>query len=751
MKSTFSITRGSLAIALFILLINPDHLCLGANNQSSSRIKVINQGSKRLELVFSMNQVDFENLALDDQVNLNFSTYIAIPENAQAHLEIIDSHITKMDGRIVPIDLPNEVVELSIPFQIRGIDVVTLRISPVIFDKKTKTTEFVRKLNLRISFTGNTSHFGIDRLRSIWWEPLLANMIMNYASLPKVNPINPSSKETGAEYLIICPDSPEYEQWADSIRIFRNQQGILTKVVTLDEIGGNSTSQIEAYIDEAYNTWDIPPVAVLLLGDEGNNPEYNVPAPVWENYCVSDNIYADVNGDDLPDMYAARMCAENGDQLENMVMKVINYEKTPPAELSFYDHPITACNFQTGGLSQVLTESIAGYYEVIQNKDPNRINAAPSPLPTVWTTSTIGLQLVTYFQNIGYLPDDPASVNTTWDGTTQDFINGINSGSFMMVYSGQSSETGFGNPSFSIPDLNALNNNYPTLVWSFGSLTGKFNYSSGCFAEAIHRQEHGALGVVAASEVLYSQVSEIYAIGAIDQLWDDYLPEVSTPTTTQGVFPALANVAGKYYLEQAPWPLNPGTKAATYHLFHYFGDAFSTLYTEMPQEPVVDHDPYIIEGETIFEVSANEGALIALSVDGEIIGLANGTGSVVSVPIVPQAAPGQVLITVTQRNFLRYSALIPVTIGEGVVHLLNDDFKIYPNPTHNRVTMQMERSLPDAIITFTDLVGREIIKVSANTFARNKVLIDLKGIETGIYMVKLETSSGSLLKKLVIY
>ncbi len=111
----------------------------------------------------------------------------------------------------------------------------------------------------------------------------------------------------------------------------------------MEDIGGNTATQVENYINEAYNTWDIPPVAILLLGDYGSDPANSIISPIWDNYSISDNIYADVNGDDLPDIILARMCAQNATHLETMVTKFINYESDPPTNPDFYNHPITSC------------------------------------------------------------------------------------------------------------------------------------------------------------------------------------------------------------------------------------------------------------------------------------------------------------------------------------------------------------------------------------------------------------------------
>ncbi len=70
-------------------------------------------------------------------------------------------------------------------------------------------------------------------------------------------------------------------------------------------------------------------------------------------------------------------------------------------------------------------------------------------------------------------------------------------------------------------------------------------------------------------------------------------------------------------------------------------------------------------GETSFEVIADNDALIALSVNGELIGTATGTGAAVAITIPAQAPPDQVLVTVTKQNYYRYEGYVDVLPSTG--------------------------------------------------------------------------------------
>jgi hypothetical protein len=125
--------------------------------------------------------------------------------------------------------------------------------------------------------------------------------------------------------------------------------------------------------------------------------------------------------------------------------------------------------------------------------------------------------------------------------------------------------------------------------------------------------------------------------------------------------PSFGNVAGKYFLQQSSWPYNTSNKAVTtYYLFHHHGDAFMTVYSEMPQNLTVAHEPVILSGLGIFNVTADNGSLIALTLNNEILAVAEGTGAPVSLSI-PIVTPGEtVKLTITKQNYYRYSADLQV-------------------------------------------------------------------------------------------
>jgi len=685
-----------------------------------------------VEIIYSVSTLGVEELVVDGEVMQVLSIpgallpndegapnlpgegrFIALPQGASAQVRVLASRtevfhdINLAPAPPIPLDtdrsppaygkdmaiygvnahFPAEPVRLSRPRKLRGVDVVILGITPFQYNPITRELVAYKDLHVSVEFVGGNGHFGEDRLRSRWWETILQGHLLNYSSLPRIDFSDPSRFiDSGYEYVIIVPDDPPFIAWGDTVKAWRKLQGISSEVFTVTEVGGNSADAIEAFVDSAYANWTPAPVAFLLLSDYENSGDgYGITSPEWNSYCVSDNIYADVDDDDLPDINFARICAQNETHLSTMISKFLSYEREPYTDEGFYDHPLMACGWQTERWFQLCTEIIRGYLINVQGKDPgheyNVFDGMPSP-GCEWSTNINTPRVIMYFgsQGLGYVPDTNPYSYAWWDSGSADGITAaINAGAFIVQHRDHGEEYGWGEPDYTIDDLVRLTNDMYPFVFTINCLTGKFNSLDECFTEAFHRMEHGALGLLAATETSYSFVNDTYVWGYYDSMWPEFMPDYPEESlwVYQNLMPGFGNVSGKYFLESSSWPYNPGHKVHTYHLFHMHGDAFTCLYTEVPQALTVSHDPMLPAGQNFFVVTADDSSLIALTVDGEIIGVAEGEGVPVTITIPPQNAGDMMLVTVTKANYFRYESEVPV-VGEEVVSIeLVPDATVY--------------------------------------------------------------------------
>lgn len=685
----------------------------------------------------------------------SYSNYIAVPQGATVTTRVVRKQSETVDNisiapaPVIPKDndnsplvfnkdekiylkdqlYPQDIIKISRPMKIRGMDVVIVAVSPFQYNPVTKQMVINRDIEIEITFEGGNGHFGEDRLRNRWWEPILRDAILNQASIAEVNNNSRGTDETGFEYLIIVPDDATFIAWADSLKNFRIRQGITTNVLTTTEVGGNTVAAIEGYVNNAYNTWDIPPAAVLLMADYGDSGN-TIISPEYNNYCASDNIFADVDNDQLPDVIFARMTAQNEGHLETFVTKVLNYERNPPTSPDFYNHPITALGWQTDRWFQICSETVGGFFKNNFGKDPVRINAIYAGDPSVdpWSTATNTATVLTQFgpDGLGYIPATPAELGGWSGGNANDVNNALNDGAFILQHRDHGKTTKWGEPAYTINNINGLTNTDLSFIFSINCLTGKYNISGECFAEKFHRytyngENSGALGIIAASEISYSFVNDTYVWGMYDNMWPEFLPDYGTTPDSRGVLPAFGNAAGKYFLQQSSWPFNTGNKEVTYHLFHHHGDAFSVVYSEVPQYLTVLHDVEIIAGDTSFVITADAGSFIALTVNNEIIGTADGTGSPVTISIVAQMPPDQILVTVTKQNYFRYEGWVEVIPQDGP-YVIYNDLAINDASGNNNGIMETGESIA-ATITMKNIGVEEGVSISVVISTSNPYVV----------------------------
>jgi PKD repeat protein len=577
---------------------------------------------------------------------------------------------------------PASPVQISTITSIRGVDVVTIGITPFQYNPVTKDLTVYKELNVELVFEGGNNQFGDVAYRSAYWDPIMQDNLMNYSMLPQVDynarlqEYNRKPLNDECEYIIICPTGQDFQNWADTIRRFRLEQGIITKVFTVDVVGGNTTTAIENFINNAYTNWTLKPAACLMLGDYGSDATKNLISPMlphsggYPNFA-SDNKYADVNNDELPDVVFSRITANDATQLQIMCSKFLNNERNPPVDPDFYDKPVTALGWQTERWFQLCSEIVGGFFRNMYNKHPRRINAIYQGTPgSSWSSATNTSTIVNYFgpSGLNYIPQQPSSMPCCWNGGTATQINAaLDSGAFMLMHRDHGNYTEWGEPAYSTSWAMQLNNTNITYIFSINCETGAYHRSSDCLGEKFHRQyknghNAGSMGFVAPTETSYSFVNDTFVWGMMDNMWPDFMPAEYTNPGSRGLCPAFGHAAGKYFLQRSNWPYNTSNKVITYQMFHMHGDAFTTLYSEVPQPLDVTHAPTIPFGNTTFQITATDSAFIALTHGDEILatgyGSANGPVSF-TIPVLPVGS--QIKITATKRNYFRYSDFVTIT------------------------------------------------------------------------------------------
>jgi len=786
---------------------------------------IAKQDSKGLNVSFSISELTTESKTIDREAMQNVSIpgiflpneagapdlpssmrYIAIPQGSKAVLKIVSAstevikNIDIAPAPVIPLDkiedigvplvykkdnsiysknalYPESPVMLSEQKQLRGIDVVELGITPFQYNPVTKDLIVYKDIQVEISFEGGNGHFGDDSYRSRWWDPILEDAIFNYNQLPVIDYNEQiqkavTARATGCEYAIIVPNNPEFSQWADSIKKFRREQGILTDVFKLSTVG-TTVAAIEAWVDNAYNTWNIKPAAILLLGDFGSDPNTTVATTTSPGFA-SDNQYSDVTKDNLPDIAFSRIAANNASQLQIMCSKFLDYERNPPVDPAFYDKPLAAIGWQDDRWYQLGIEIVTGFMKSI-NKHPVRVNNPSSPANNTgnntagagnWST-TDATTIVKYFGDSGlkYIPDKPGSVAGGFTGGTATNINAsINAGAFIAYHRDHGLYAGWHRPSYQSSNASSLTNvdNKLPFVFSINCNTGEYQTGSACFSETMHRRVYngknsGALGVIAPSEVSYSFVNDVFLWGIMDNMWPNFIPAMGTNPPARDMRPTFGSVSGQYFLAQSSW-VGSGSKKVTYQLYHTFAEAFQWFYSEVPKNLTISHASNVAGTATSFAVTADAGSFIALTIPSPtgpiILGTATGTGASVNIPLA-QAPTSNMLVTVTKQNYFRYGKTVtsgPTSVNDVVSNELN--FTCYPNPFSQSTTLSYSlEKAGNVSLTVYDVLGKEVAVIMDNvsqSAGNHQVQFTGKDLTKGVYSCVLKADSKSVTNTVVI-
>ncbi|NLT52581.1 MAG: type IX secretion system sortase PorU [Ignavibacteria bacterium] len=157
------------------------------------------------------------------------------------------------------------------------------------------------------------------------------------------------SETSGAEYIIITP--AEFETQSQRLKTYRgsnsNKYPVTSKVVLVEEIfnefgcGQRDPSAIRNFIRYAFENWSVKPKHVLLMGDgtydyfnaEGKNnnfiPTYQTIETLYElSSYGTDDYYVKVAGNDkFLDLTIGRFPINSAEEADNLISKIINYEK----------------------------------------------------------------------------------------------------------------------------------------------------------------------------------------------------------------------------------------------------------------------------------------------------------------------------------------------------------------------------------------------------------------------------------------
>ena len=635
----------------------------------------------------------------------SFGRFVAIPRGGAVQIEVLaDTTETRSGYLVYPAQEPHpeqqeepdfvlessayqvdefrprEIVEIEGPYVIRGVEVVLIRFHPVQYRAADRTLRVHTSFRVRASFSGGQA-FVDQRVRSPYFEPLLANTLLNYGQLePPQYLTSGVASATGCDFLIIAP--PAFVNQANLLASWKIRRGIDTRVRTTAQTGSTAAA-IRDYIKNAYDTWTPAPSFVLFLGDAEFIPTNYVTEhpqqPPGGSHIGTDLYYATVDGTDyFPDLSTGRISVDTASQTAYIIDRMINYERNPPSKPSFYSNVALAAFFEDlpsgdpvkppDGREErnwVRTSEEIGTYLGYTGYDERRIYFAEA-----WVNPQ-------YYKNGDPLPPYLLRENGfPWIGNRTEIVNWVNSGTLILNHRDHGIRWMWVIPELRLSDVLGLSNG-PRLpmVFSMNCETGWFDnetddvrhgtgYGEVTFAEGWQRNNNGgAAGVVAATRLSYGGYNDYLDYGLFDAIWPDFISYTPSPGPFSDPQYRMGQVLNYARMYLATVYGDEIYRQITFEMFHYFGDPTMEMWTESPSTMAVYHSPLYFADAGSYTVSVENGALVSLVKEGEILGTAISTSGKATISFPSPLTWGQIYLTVTKHNRRPYETTINVVDG----------------------------------------------------------------------------------------
>jgi len=230
-------------------------------------------------------------------------------------------------------------VEYTGTVAVRGVEIANIDLIPVEYNPDLGV-RFMKSVTIAVAHNGPGPTDCGRRLYHPMFEKLYRAMLVNpEAALPRARHLEIAEWDPadGAELLVVVRTDfeDELQPWVD----WKLLMGMPTHVVTTS-VTGTDTASIHDYIQDAYDTWAIPPVYVLLVSDADYIPPYEGSGGLEgdNHYCVMDGA------DYYPDIFPGRISANTSSHMETIVQKHLNFEMQPDTTDDWYARAVGIVN-----------------------------------------------------------------------------------------------------------------------------------------------------------------------------------------------------------------------------------------------------------------------------------------------------------------------------------------------------------------------------------------------------------------------
>ena len=476
---------------------------------------------------------------------------------------------------------------------------------------------------------------------------------------------------------------------------WKNNMGIETEMVDVATVGTTSAA-IKSFVENYYNTNGL--TFLLLVGDGPQVPT-NTTGSLGG---PSDNAYGYLAGNDHnPDIFVGRFSAENVDHVITMVERTIEYEKQPLTTTNWFNKGVGIASDQGPGDDNEMD------YAHMRNIRTDLVGYTFESIAELYDGSQGGEDL----------PGNPSQANVSTE---------VNAGRSIMNYVGHGSDNAWSTTGFSSTNVNTLTNNHMwPYIFSVACVNGNF-VSGTCFAEAWLRAKN-ANGPTGAVATLMSTINQSWnpPMDGQDEM-NDILVE-AYPTNIKRTFGGVS-MNGCIKMNEA-YGAAGDEMTDTWTLF---GDPSVMVRTASPEAITATHENQIFLGSTSMVVNSPvEGALVALSLDNQLITAAFVENGLVTLNFDAFQSPDTVQLVITAFNHVPYIADLAIIPNNGPYLIYNSNIITDAAFNNNGQADFGETVFMDVAFTNIGVLNADNVTVTVTTSDMYVTLLD----STDIYAV----------------
>ncbi len=543
---------------------------------------------------------------------------------------------------------PGPLAALQKPFILGNTRGQSIWIQPVQYNPVQRTLRVYTSITLRVYRTETPGLNELPENGGKGHRPdqsgLLDNIFLNRQATAGLKQLVPEPEKM----LVIAPTA--MEQVLQPLIDWKRQSGIHTTLVTTEAIGASDATAVYRFVQAHYEEHAMQ--YLLLVGDEyAIEP---VMRPSGGTLYACDNCFGYLHGDDhLPELLVGRLHAADPDQLRIMVNRILLYEKHP-------DQP--GQNWFATGMSSASDEG-AGYGDDGQSDYAHN---------NEWKAIHLSNGYESFWE---FYDGDQSAVSPTPGHPSADrptspdqqellaLING--QGVSLFNYTGHGWEQGLASGNFNIQAVAAMRNTgrYPLLI-AVACSTGDFTDNGGgdCLGEAWQRA--GDLQTGEPWGGIAGFFSSDFQSWSPPMEGQDGMNQYLVDADGISLHPSIGAMALYGNARMIAAYQQDGEVMADF--WNPFADPTTVPRTRMPVSMTATAPDTVQTGLSILEVACPiEGALVGLLWQDQTLAAARIQGGVAILEFPSLEQVGNLLLTVSQFNYIPFQDTIAVVAAPG--------------------------------------------------------------------------------------